>query len=424
MGSYEGSTNNTNNRDGNGKGKHPPTIAIRYGRMGYVGEFTHNPKMTFASGRPVVVSTDRGIEIGDPLNLTCQSCPESVSREQMQEYARSSGSDTYQFRRGRVLREATESDLSELGHIETGVVQKIERCREFVQQLGLEMKIVDCEHVFGGERIVFYFMSDHRVDFRELVRMLAHEFQTRIEMKQVGARDEARLLADYETCGRQCCCKNFLKNLKPITMQMAKIQKATLDPSKVSGRCGRLKCCLRYEHESYETLDRRLPKSGIRVATNCGTGRVVDRQILTQLLKVHTDEGKIIVVSAEDILEVNVPEPPEPPSSTVEQDKNRGNPTPPVVLDKPKAQEPTPALTEDSTLLAPASDPLVDHEGEEQETSDAEAKPSAVPPDKQTADPQNRSGRRSRRRPRGRGRREAWLPPRRRRSAPRRARPR
>ena len=115
--------------------------------------------------------------------------------------------------------------------------------------------------MFGGERILFYFTAEERIDFRSMVRDLTTEYRTRIEMRQVGARDEARLLADYETCGREVCCKVFLKTLRPITMRMAKLQKATLDPTQVSGRCGRLKCCLRYEHVGYEELDKKLPRT-------------------------------------------------------------------------------------------------------------------------------------------------------------------
>jgi hypothetical protein len=140
---------------------------------------------------------------------------------------------------------------------------------------------------------------------------LAKEYRTRIEMRQIGARDEARLLADYETCGREVCCKVFLKTLKPISMRMAKLQKATLDPSQVSGRCGRLKCCLRYEHVGYEALEKRLPRTGVRIRTEHGEGVVVNRQILTQLVQIRTDADTVITVVAEDITAVNVPAPPQ-----------------------------------------------------------------------------------------------------------------
>jgi cell fate regulator YaaT (PSP1 superfamily) len=157
----------------------------------------------------------------------------------------------------------------------------------------LPMEIVDADHIFGGERIVFYFMSDGRIDFRELVKRIAQEYQTRIEMRQIGSRDEAKLFGDYETCGQECCCIKFLKALKPVNMRMAKMQKATLDPSKISGYCGRLKCCLRYEDETYTELKKRLPRKGTRVKTPQGLGKVIDGQIITQLIMVeHDDQTK------------------------------------------------------------------------------------------------------------------------------------
>ena len=163
------------------------------------------------------------------------------------------------------------------------------------------MKIVDVEHVFGGERIIFYFMSDGRVDFRELVKKVAQEYQTRIEMRQIGSRDEAKLLGDVESCGQQCCCQRFLKLLKPVNMRMAKMQKATLDPAKISGYCGRLKCCLRYEDETYTEGKKRLPKKNTKVRTKQGVGKVRDTQILTQLVVVEYENGDKAAVGVEEI---------------------------------------------------------------------------------------------------------------------------
>lgn len=296
-------------RCGNGLEKIYPTTAVRFGRMRYIGEFSYPPDMKFSCGAKVIIGTERGIEIGEQVSLTCHGCDKSVTRDQMRAYAKNSGADFYRLSSGRILREATAEDIIEQRHIEDQVFAKIEACRALAESLGLPMKIIDAEHVFGGERIIFYFMAEDRVDFRELVRQLAREFQTRIEMKQVGARDEARLLADYETCGRECCCKNFLKALKPVNMQMAKLQKATLDPSKVSGRCGRLKCCLRYEHESYDDLNKKLPRTGRWVKTADIVGKVIDRQVLTQLLKLRTLDGRLVSVCNEDLVERNLPEP-------------------------------------------------------------------------------------------------------------------
>ena len=125
------------------------------------------------------------------------------------------------------------------------------------------MQLVDVEHLFGGERIVVYYLAENRVDFRELVKALAGEFQTRIEMRQIGVRDEAKLLADYGDCGKPVCCNTHLSEMPPVSMKMAKLQKATLDPTKISGRCGRLKCCLRYEYDTYEELQKDLPPRGL-----------------------------------------------------------------------------------------------------------------------------------------------------------------
>lgn len=301
-----------------------PSTAVRFGAMRHIGEFSHDPGMKFTCGGKVIIATDRGIELGQQVSLTCFGCEKAVSREQMRAYAEASGGDAYQLKKGRILREATEADLTEWRHIQAGTAEKLLIARRYARDLNLDMKLVGCEHIFGGERVVFYFLAEERVDFRELVRLLAGEFQTRIEMRQIGARDEARLVADLETCGRECCCKSFLKTLKPVSMQMAKLQKATLDPSKVSGRCGRLKCCLRYEHESYEELDRKLPRMGIRIRTPEGTGQVIDRQILTQLVKVRTDDERLITVAAEDILEINVPPP--APGNPAPREEARGKP--------------------------------------------------------------------------------------------------
>jgi hypothetical protein len=163
------------------------------------------------------------------------------------------------------------------------------------------MKVVEAEHILGGERIVFYFMAEGRIDFRELVRRLSHEFQTRIEMRQIGARDEAKLLGDVESCGQEICCRRYLKYLKPVNMRMAKMQKATLDPAKISGYCGRLKCCLRYEDETYAALKKKLPRKNVMVRTPKGEGRVVDTQIITQLVMVEYDRNEREAVAVDDI---------------------------------------------------------------------------------------------------------------------------
>lgn len=280
-----------------------PTTAVRFGAMNWIGEFSYRPGTVFRCGGKVVIQTDRGTEIGEQVSLTCNGCSNSVSREQIRRYIDYSGPEFYELRAGRILREATPQDLADQAHLNATIREDIDRAAMLAMQMNLDMKIVTVERLFGGERIVFYFRSEERIDFRILVRDLAAHYRTRIEMRQVGARDEARLVADYEVCGRECCCKAFLKKLRPVNMRMAKLQKSTLDPSKVSGRCGRLRCCLRYEHEAYESLNARLPRSGARVRTAAGDATVIDRQVLTQLLLVRLDDDREMAIPLEDVLD-------------------------------------------------------------------------------------------------------------------------
>jgi cell fate regulator YaaT (PSP1 superfamily) len=166
------------------------------------------------------------------------------------------------------------------------------------------MKLVDVEHLYGGERVVIYYLAEDRIDFRELVKSLATEFQTRIEMRQIGVRDEAKLLADYGDCGKPVCCNTHLSEMPPVSMKMAKLQRATLDPSKISGRCGRLKCCLRYEYDTYQDLQRDLPPVGADIITNKGRARVLAQEILAGQVLVETEDMRRIVIDAADVLTV------------------------------------------------------------------------------------------------------------------------
>jgi cell fate regulator YaaT (PSP1 superfamily) len=166
------------------------------------------------------------------------------------------------------------------------------------------MDQVEIERIFGGERMVIYYLAEGRIDFRELVRRLAQEFQTRIEMKQIGVRDEAKLLADYGDCGKPVCCNTHLVQMPPVSMKMAKLQKATLDPTKISGRCGRLKCCLRYEYDTYEENRKSLPPINAEVITSEGRGRVLSQDLLTRQLAVSMEDNRRIIISADQVLSV------------------------------------------------------------------------------------------------------------------------
>ena len=278
-------------------------VLVRYSRMNLLGFFEHNQAHIPKVPTRVVVKTRRGLELGYLVGHLSHSKTGHfrLSKAHVEKYFKNSDIDFETAPVGRVIRFATADDLNEEKHLFVIAEEEIECCRRFVKEMNLTMKIVGAEHVLGGERIVYYFMSDNRVDFRELVKKLAHEYQTRIEMRQIGSRDEAKLLGDVESCGQECCCKRFLKALKPVNMRMAKMQKATLDPAKISGYCGRLKCCLRYEDQTYTELKKLLPNKNTPVKTAQGNGRVVNSQILTQLVTVEYEDGKRAAVGVEDI---------------------------------------------------------------------------------------------------------------------------
>ncbi len=182
--------------------------------------------------------------------------------------------------------------------------REYEVCQREIETLNLDMQLVDVEHLYGGERVVIFYLAEDRVDFRDLVKTLATEFQTRIEMRQIGVRDEAKLLADYGDCGKPVCCNTHLSEMPPVSMKMAKLQRATLDPTKISGRCGRLKCCLRYEYDTYQELQRELPPVGADIITNNGRARVLAQEILAGQLLVETEDSRRIVIDASDVLTV------------------------------------------------------------------------------------------------------------------------
>jgi len=168
----------------------------------------------------------------------------------------------------------------------------------------IHLLLFDIVQVFGGERFVFYYLAEQRVDFRELVKGMAREFNTRIEMRQIGVRDEAKLLADYGDCGKPVCCNTHLSEMPPVSMKMAKLQKATLDPNKISGRCGRLKCCLRYEYDTYEAHRKELPKIGSTVVTKAGQGRVLSQELLSRKLLVSYEDGRRLLTDESEIVTV------------------------------------------------------------------------------------------------------------------------
>jgi len=293
-----------------GEQPRPPVLIARYGQMRQLGRFRYDLDKPPAPGTKLVLRTDRGVELGEVVIGVDEDHPGCISRARLGEYVAAGGVDNPFGRDGKVLRLANPQDVIDQRHLDSSATEEAAFCRQQIRQLNLEMKLVTVEHLLGGERIIFHFAADHRVDFRELVRRLAAQYRTRIEMRQVGARDEARLVGDYERCGQRCCCQGFLQELKPISMRMAKTQKATLDPAKISGRCGRLMCCLRFEDKVYEELRKRLPRRNTWVRAGEVVGKVIETQIITQLVRLQLADKAQVVVANEEIVERDLEAPP------------------------------------------------------------------------------------------------------------------
>lgn len=273
--------------------KERKAVLVRYGKMRLLGWFTHSGLEVEHIRTRVIIKTRRGLEMGDIVGPHCYKGGSfRSSKERVEDYYSDRTKDYPLTDGGTFVRYATADDINETAHLEISARNELEFCQKLAEEMELPMKIVEAEHLLGGERIVLYFSSETRVDFRELVKQLAREYQTRIELRQIGARDEARLISDYESCGQQCCCQRFLKILAPVNMRMAKVQKATLDPSKISGHCGRLKCCLRYEDSTYRELKKLIPNKNTLVRTANGEGRVINTHILTQLVEVMYKDGR------------------------------------------------------------------------------------------------------------------------------------
>ncbi|MEX0938281.1 MAG: regulatory iron-sulfur-containing complex subunit RicT [Pirellulales bacterium] len=265
-----------------------PKYVVRHGVMRTLGVFASSRGETYARGARVIARTSRGLESGEVL---CDATEGAV-----QEIKDTKG--------GQILRAMSPEDEHERVKLREQEGEEFRACQKHIDGLSLEMRLVDLEHLFGGERVVVYYLADGRIDFRELVKLLAGEFQTRIEMRQIGVRDEAKLLADYGDCGKPVCCNTHLSEMPPVSMKMAKLQKATLDPSKISGRCGRLKCCLRYEYDTYQDLQRELPAVGADVVTTGGRARVLAQEILAGQLLVQTEDMRRVLIEASDVLSV------------------------------------------------------------------------------------------------------------------------
>lgn len=254
-------------------------IGVRFRTAGKIYFFSPG-KLEIHQGDYVIVETTRGVEYGRVV-----SGPKDVKEEEVVQPLKS------------VIRVATEQDKKTVERNREKEKEAFQVCQEKIKKHGLEMKLIDAEYTFDNNKVLFYFTADGRIDFRELVKDLASVFKTRIELRQIGVRDETKILGGIGICGRPLCCHSHLSEFVPVSIKMAKEQNLSLNPTKISGVCGRLMCCLKHEEETYEYLNRKLPNVGDFVTTDDGLkGEVHSVNVLRQLVKVivEVDDEKEI----------------------------------------------------------------------------------------------------------------------------------
>ena len=246
-------------------------VGVRFKEVGKVYYFDPDSK-EYKKGDRVIVETARGIECGE-VALTNREVDDDNIVKPLKV----------------IIRPASADDIKTIEDNHEKEKKAFTICEQKIANHGLEMKLVDVEYTFDGSKILFYFTADGRVDFRDLVKDLASVFRTRIELRQIGVRDESKMVGGFGICGRPFCCGTFLGEFQPVSIKMAKEQGLSLNPVKISGTCGRLMCCLKYEQDSYEHLLRVTPKIGALVETADGKGTVVENNLLTGFIKVSLE---------------------------------------------------------------------------------------------------------------------------------------
>ncbi len=261
-------------------------ISVRFKEVGKNYYFDPNGIKVKCKDK-VIVDTARGLECGE-VTIPNREIPDDELKSPLK----------------KVLRIATERDLETVAQNKIAEKEAFTVCQKKIAAHKLEMKLVDVDFAFDRSKIIFYFTADGRIDFRELVKDLAGHFRTRIELRQIGVRDVSKKIGGLGICGRPFCCNSFLGDFQPVSIKMAKEQSLSLSPIKISGTCGRLMCCLKYEQEAYEHLLKVTPKCGAIVETNEGKGTVVDVNLLTGVLKVSLEkkrEAAPLIVNRKDV---------------------------------------------------------------------------------------------------------------------------
>jgi cell fate regulator YaaT (PSP1 superfamily) len=262
----------------------PTVIGIRFRTSPKVYYFAPGEYEGLQPGDYVIVDTARGQEAGEV------AFP-----------AREVAADEIRGTLKPITRLATAVDLTQMERYQQREKHALARCREQVTEFSLAMKVIRAEYNFDGTHLTFYFTAEKRVDFRALVKSLAHTFRTRIELRQVGVRDEVKLVGGYGLCGRQHCCRSWLPDFRPISIRMAKQQDLPLSPMEISGVCGRLLCCLSYENDYYGEVKKLLPRVGRTVVTVHGEGKVVSVNVLTQSVTVQLPGETTVTVGVDEL---------------------------------------------------------------------------------------------------------------------------
>jgi len=252
-------------------------VGVRFKKAGKIYYFDPGD-LSIEKDEFVIVETVRGVEYGKAV----------IARKQVEEH-------DVVLPLKKVVRIADPKDKMIVEENKQAAKEAYEVCNEKVNEHQLDMKLVDVEYTFDRNKVIFYFTADGRVDFRELVKDLAAIFRTRIELRQIGVRDEAKMLGGIGPCGRMLCCSTFLGDFDPVSIKMAKDQNLSLNPTKISGLCGRLMCCLKYENDEYESAKEALPDLGEIIETPQGTGKVVGLNILERVLQVELKEQERVL---------------------------------------------------------------------------------------------------------------------------------
>lgn len=262
----------------------PKVVGIRFKPVSKIYYFDPVGFDDLEVGDYVIVETTRGREAGEVA-----TAPKEMPEEEVLSQLKG------------IIRRAQPWDLVQMEHYRHLEPKTLEVCREKLAEYGLPMRVVKAEYNFDGSHLVFYFTAEKRVDFRDLVRDLAKTFKTKIELRQIGVRDEAKLMGGLGRCGRPLCCISFLSEFSPVSIRMAKQQDMPLSPMEISGLCGRLLCCLTYENEYYAEVKKRLPQVGEKVNTCYGRGKVTGINVLKETINVELESEVTVEVPAEDV---------------------------------------------------------------------------------------------------------------------------